>query len=65
MTSEPSRVHVLYHGLPLCRFSELVPGEWPEGHRWISITEHQFATCQTCIETAQKLATALKGGPIG
>lgn len=54
MTAEPSTVHVLYHGRPLCRFSELVPGEWPAGNTWLALGQHEFATCPVCIERASK-----------
>lgn len=32
-------LHVLYWGLPLCRFSYRAPSAWPKGHRWVSLTE--------------------------
>lgn len=28
-------VHVLYAGQPMCGFTTKVPGNWPEGHKWI------------------------------
>ena len=30
-------VHVLFEGLPICRFTSELPDKWPAGHRWISI----------------------------
>lgn len=29
-------IHILHHGFPLCGFTEVLPGDWPEGHRWVS-----------------------------
>lgn len=48
---EPS-VHILWEGLPLCRFTHKVPDEWPEGHTWVSYGHNSGAgaTCEHCIE---------------
>lgn len=32
-------VHILYEGLPLCGFSTAVLGEWPKGHKWVTIDD--------------------------
>ena len=41
-------VHILKHGLALCRFSPQVPGQWPEGHQWVSELDEDKATCSLC-----------------
>lgn len=48
-TDEP-RIHVLLVGLPLCGFCLSVPAEWPEGHKWVSLTHAGEANCPTCLE---------------
>lgn len=35
-------IHVLLHGLPLCRFNGNQPGAWPLGHAWIRREEIEF-----------------------
>ena len=42
-------VHILHHGFALCRFSDKLPGDWPEGHRWVGADEAAYATCGGCI----------------
>lgn len=42
------RIHILYHGFPLCRFSAEVPGKWPTGHKWVDLRERDQATCPAC-----------------
>jgi hypothetical protein len=42
-------VHILHHGLPLCRFSDKPPCDWPDGHRWVGKDERMDATCAGCI----------------
>lgn len=39
-------LHILLHGLPLCRFSTAVPAQWPNGHIWVRT--RQEATCDAC-----------------
>lgn len=44
-------VHVLRHGFALCgRLG--VPGEWPEGERWVRLDEAHLATCEACARIA-------------
>jgi hypothetical protein len=47
-TLEPEKVHILHEGLPLCRFTQDVPADWPQGHKWVSKTE-PGANCQACL----------------
>lgn len=42
-------VHVLHHGKPLCGFSAAVPGDWPEGDKWVGLDETNDATCVDCL----------------
>lgn len=48
-------VHILHHGLPLCRFSTAVPRDWPEGHRWTGLDAAGDATCRECCELGGQL----------
>lgn len=41
-------VHVLMSGFPLCGFSQALPRDWPDGHRWVSIAHPDQATCPGC-----------------
>lgn len=45
-------VHVLRYGWPLCDFSPDVPGKWPPGHVWVTLSEKKAATCRSCREAA-------------
>ena len=45
-------VHALYHGLPLCGFSNEVPNKWPEGHQWTDVNDTGFITCTVCQRKA-------------
>ena len=48
-----SHVHVLWEGLPLCRFQMGFPKDWPEGHKWTRLeTWRVEATCSECRRTA-------------
>lgn len=50
-------VHVLHHGRVLCGFSDKVPGEWPPGHRWISIIdEWAHLNCEECRKRVREFA---------
>jgi hypothetical protein len=44
------KVHILHHGLPLCKFTAEAPGKWDQHHMWTPVTETQHATCGTCLE---------------
>jgi hypothetical protein len=52
----PAATHVLWHGVTLCGDLRLrgVPGNWPAGHRWISLKEVAEGTtappdrCEAC-----------------
>jgi hypothetical protein len=45
-------VHILHHGLPLCRFSTALPRDWPEGHKWTGLDEIEDARCGACMAAA-------------
>jgi hypothetical protein len=45
-------IHVLFHGVSLCNLPG-VPGDWPRGHRWVTIACQDQATCDTCRIAAQ------------
>jgi hypothetical protein len=46
-------VHILYHGKPLCDFHPGVPGNWPEGHKWVSVDDPKEVNCMTCNNVYQ------------
>lgn len=53
-TEHPKVVHVLEHGLPLCRFTSKVPAEWPEGHAWVERGGWSlYATCEDCLRAIE------------
>lgn len=43
--------HILHHGLSLCSMSKRhgVPGQWPDGHRWVGLDDKEKATCKACL----------------
>lgn len=41
-------LHVLFRGLPLCGRFKSVPAQWPSGHKWVSLTDRERATCAEC-----------------
>jgi hypothetical protein len=53
-------IHLLHEGFPLCGFSELLPRDWPDGHRWVGldalgpgVREEGYApTCEACKRVA-------------
>jgi hypothetical protein len=47
-------VHILRHGHPLCMFTNLLPGDWPRGHVWISIADAASAGPDVCEECADE-----------
>lgn len=51
-------VHALRGGLPLCRFSDDVPRDWPEGHRWTDIADVDHVTCTECKTRAVSMLAA-------
>lgn len=61
LCATPPAVHILRFGWSLCLFSRKVPGEWPEGHTWVSVEDAHLATCARCKESlaiAQGVPTA-------
>lgn len=46
-------VHILDQGLPLCRFTTALPGDWPGDHKWTGLDESEVATCAKCRAAAQ------------
>lgn len=53
MTAIPV-VHILDRGLPLCRFTTDVPGEWPDGHQWVGLDDTEPATCVACLKAVEQ-----------
>jgi hypothetical protein len=53
-------IHILHGGLPLCRFSTEVPGNWPEGHQWVGLNVLSMSfpegtrLCMRCAEESKK-----------
>ena len=41
-------VHVLRHGLAVCKFSVALPKDWPAGHRWVYEQQRDHVTCVDC-----------------
>lgn len=46
-------VHILKHGQSHCKMAG-VPGEWPEGHRWIGFNDPDIRAATTCPECRQE-----------
>lgn len=44
-------IHVLHHGLALCRFRSDIPGRWPLGQIWIH-AQDLLATGMACLKPA-------------
>jgi hypothetical protein len=44
-------VHLLWYGLPLCRFNTGLPSNWPEGHRWVGLNDDDKTpvNCPECV----------------
>jgi mannose-6-phosphate isomerase-like protein (cupin superfamily) len=49
-------VHSLFHGQPLCGFTNNPPGSWPDGQRWEDIEDRENITCPGCKERAEMIA---------
>lgn len=49
-------IHILHEGISLCSMSKMhgVPGQWPEGNRWVRLEEKEQATCKACLYRASK-----------
>lgn len=45
-------VHVLYEGRPICNFTDKLPGEWHEQHKWVHPQDRKLATCPKCKRLA-------------
>lgn len=55
--TRPAAVHVLAYGAALCGMAG-VPGDWPEGHRWVGFLDLDWAThvtCDTCKAKANEV----------
>jgi hypothetical protein len=50
------KVHILHERLPLCRFTDAIPGHWPPGHRWVPSDEPTHANCERCLDRHQGTA---------
>lgn len=55
LDEEKWTTHILRHGYPLCAFSDLVPRDWPEGHRWVGLEDRKDATCARCLEVLRRV----------
>ncbi len=43
-------VHILHHGLTLCRSFIAPPNSWPAGHSWVGVDDaDKLATCPACL----------------
>lgn len=53
----PETIHILHWGSPLCKDRELRsrPTDWPPGHTWVSKSDAQHATCDSCKEAFAQL----------
>lgn len=54
-------VHVLVEGRPLCGFSLVVPGRWPDGHKWVRNSPNDIAVagpeiCGACLEARHAMS---------
>ena len=50
-TPPPTTIHILRTGVSLCPLIG-VPGEWPEGHKWVSLYETEDlekVNCGLCL----------------
>lgn len=46
-------VHMLFHAAPLCRFTNMLPGDWPPGHQWVTIEDYDECNCEECLIALQ------------
>lgn len=42
-------IHILQHGIPLCRFTFGLPCDWPKDDEWVRKGDKR-ADCKRCIE---------------
>jgi len=47
--------HILEAGMSLCRFTTVVPGDWPPGNYWVRLSEAKEASCPGCRTRAAAL----------
>lgn len=40
--------HILFNGLPMCRFRVDQPGHWPPGHVWVAKDDRWDCNCEGC-----------------
>ncbi len=52
--------HILFEGLPLCRFQPGLPNSWPKEHGWVRLDESHLANCQECIKRVTPLIASYK-----
>lgn len=50
-------IHILKHGFPICRFTDLAPVYWPTGHIWVSwiSSDADHANCSDCRDGLEEL----------
>jgi hypothetical protein len=47
-------VHLLHHGRAPCGM-EGVPGDWPDGHKWVGLEGLADVTCSVCTKVGNNL----------
>lgn len=58
-------VHVLHHGLSLCRFTTDLPGNWPIGHRWTGLDDRAPVNCPGCLRVLSAIDHRRAGARCG
>ncbi|MEK7175493.1 MAG: hypothetical protein AAB693_01670 [Patescibacteria group bacterium] len=52
-------IHVLHAGYAICGFSEKLPVDWPEGHKWVGFNDpgsfKNKDLCVRCLTEHQKI----------
>src|SRR5262245_30136094 len=48
-------IHILRHGYPLCAFSDEVPRDWQEGHKWVGLEDRVMANCARCLAVLSRV----------
>lgn len=47
-------VHLLWHGMPLCRFNPGLAGNWPAGHKWVGLNDKENRDAVDCLACASE-----------